>query len=498
MGSIETIKMMKRIHMKKAQSDSSCSNIKVSIPSSILIEMDLGAETTQVEITSISYTNEVVKFEVLRDKQVKEILGGWLNANIQKQKTGTFIPISTLKWAITSNDESIVMKGQGLHFDFFVASALHRLDVILEFWNRKASQDSALKDKRLAILVQRYCPVKEDNSWMLRIHWRRNNGFRVYKYQQISHLNSADTLNYKVLSDLFDRHITHLDQQRMNDELAVIEKDLCSKMNYEFYKPSVALISHLKQEGDSVTSSMMTDLNGVNSISTMQNQNTVASGRFWKVAKYSFDNQKVLKGHVILNSVLVANDNHYVHKKHQFQVQPELPQRFLTKNKLKYKKECGLTWEVNQHIVKIKKSLIKILNSLSRELAGGNSNYQQLLKLTCEFIPEYNFETKDTCFNLLTISEYVKEVNPLMLGLEQNSFLDGLNGHEVMPADSGGNPAVQIEIQPPETHHEGGTEPAHDHHDDSALQRRIIEELQKSHSSNRHDAVSAEQSLATP
>jgi hypothetical protein len=78
------------------------SNIKVSIPSSMLIEMSLAADPSAMEITYIRYSNEVVKFEMLKEKEVKLVFNEWLNQNIEKQKTGTFIPISTMKWAIAS------------------------------------------------------------------------------------------------------------------------------------------------------------------------------------------------------------------------------------------------------------------------------------------------------------------------------------------------------------------------------------------------------------
>lgn len=157
--------------------------------------------------------NQVMVSEV-EPANIEAILNKWLNLNLDKQKTGTFVPISSLKWCISSsgveNEQKMFIRSNNVHFDFFVASALNSIDNLYAYWLQKMSQDSILKNKKLCILLQKFSSVKEDAQWMVRMHWRKSRGFRIYKYKQLSHLNSMDTLNYQLLSGLFDNQISTL------------------------------------------------------------------------------------------------------------------------------------------------------------------------------------------------------------------------------------------------------------------------------------------------
>ena len=54
---------------------------------------------------------------------------------------------------------------------------------------------------------------------MVRVHWRKDVGFRLYKYTHNQPLNSPDTLNYQVLTDLYDKKISQLTERQADKQL---------------------------------------------------------------------------------------------------------------------------------------------------------------------------------------------------------------------------------------------------------------------------------------
>ena len=78
------------------------------------------------------------------------------------------------------------------------------------------------------IVIQRYIPVKEEINWLMRVHWKKDNGFRLYRYSHTHQLNTKDTLNYQVLSDIYDNQIVNLDEEQIKSKVSKIQKS-----NYE-------------------------------------------------------------------------------------------------------------------------------------------------------------------------------------------------------------------------------------------------------------------------
>lgn len=210
-------------------------SLDVTIPETVLIEVGLGQSLSKVSY--MRHHQQQVRCEPVEPGSLETILNKWLNMNLDKQKTGTFVPISALKWCVFEGkgSEEAFVRSERVHFDFFVASALNFVDDLCNFWLQKAANDGLLRGKRLLILLQKYSSVAEEAQWLMRVHWRKNTGFRIYKYKQLSYLNSIDTLNYHLLSEIYDHHISHLTVPQLDDEIHRIKKSTYGALNVQFY-----------------------------------------------------------------------------------------------------------------------------------------------------------------------------------------------------------------------------------------------------------------------
>ena len=114
-------------------------------------------------------------------------------------------------------------------FEFFIASLISNLNQICQFWKSKSLlQPDNLKNQTLKIVIQRYIPVKEETNWLMRVHWKKDNGFRLYRYSHTHHFNTKESLNYQVLSEIYDNQIVNLDENQLNKKVSKIMKN-----NYE-------------------------------------------------------------------------------------------------------------------------------------------------------------------------------------------------------------------------------------------------------------------------
>ena len=51
---------------------------------------------------------------------------------------------------------------------------------------------------------------------MYRVHWKRENGFKCYRFTNSKPLNSYGSINFQVLSELFDQRLEHLNEGKID------------------------------------------------------------------------------------------------------------------------------------------------------------------------------------------------------------------------------------------------------------------------------------------
>ena len=87
------------------------------------------------------------------------------------------------------------------------------------------------------------------------MHWKKNSGFRLYKFTNEATLNSARTLNYQVLSDLYDNKICKLTEHQIERYLSQIRKEHAHKLTEKLSSVNSAS-NFMRNEIESNTSSM--------------------------------------------------------------------------------------------------------------------------------------------------------------------------------------------------------------------------------------------------
>ena len=105
---------------------------------------------------------------------------------------------------------------------------------------------------------------------MLRVHWRKNYGFRLYKVNHLAPFNSIETLNYQQLSNLHDKKILPFSKDIITKHIIKLDKGKIGDLNLEYHKycayRNEDLESPVMQNQNGSLTSSMTQLGHINSI----------------------------------------------------------------------------------------------------------------------------------------------------------------------------------------------------------------------------------------
>jgi len=152
-GSLKTVNLLLR-ELRNNQSVQDLKNpaLSVTLPDCLMIELDTSSHPV---IHHIRTKNKQLSQSKLKPRDLEQVLVQWLNMNFKKQKSGTFIPLCTMKWTVQSSSVNFmenISSSTQVQIEFFVASAMHSINTLCDIW-RKTSLDSNIERKSLKIML---------------------------------------------------------------------------------------------------------------------------------------------------------------------------------------------------------------------------------------------------------------------------------------------------------------------------------------------------------
>ena len=90
------------------------------------------------------------------------------------------------------------------------------------FKDQAKNRAGQFDNKKCKLIIQRYIPATEETNWLIRVHWKMNSGFKLYRYTNQHKFNSENSINFEVLNDMYDNIIQNLDKQKIENQVSEI------------------------------------------------------------------------------------------------------------------------------------------------------------------------------------------------------------------------------------------------------------------------------------
>ena len=88
-------------------------------------------QSMDINLIELLEFDKKLQMRKLKAQEIEAILIQWLNKNILKQKSGTFVPLCVMKWCLVQDDK---LDFKHISFQFFIASLIDGLNLICDFW----------------------------------------------------------------------------------------------------------------------------------------------------------------------------------------------------------------------------------------------------------------------------------------------------------------------------------------------------------------------------
>eukprot|EP00347_Sterkiella_histriomuscorum_P020411 403337908 len=315
-----------------------------------------------LQVKTVSQTK--LNYNLLEEKTCE-----WLQLNLEKSKTGKFVPVSVKK--IKPKKE---MRTQ-LHLDFFVVSALQNYNnAFKQVRNSLTGSDQ--------FFIQRYIPTKGEFPQVLRGQWKKNQGYKFYQLESCYPFNGDrnQIKNKNVTTTLpnSQQQSSSNDQRELENHVNLIFFDDLSTQFSETAKMSFDQLSTFLQ-----TKEIIPQLNQVD----YQNS---------KLAKIDYQSKKNLQ-HLMLQYKIETEQQTYqpqfliLDKDHKTYIQTKLR---------------GQDDETHLIVSQIQNQMNDLIRAISDKIL--NPEGLELLRITADFVQDY----QDNKVYFLQIKSFYIEEQP--------------------------------------------------------------------------------------
>lgn len=99
----------------------------------------------------------------------------------------------------SADDPHILMRQQRI--DLFIASLFENVNSTCDFWkqvvvNKQLHSHIKKMNLVLKIQIQQFVSSDSDTQQVYKIHWKKENGFKCYRYSNSKPLNSYGSINF--------------------------------------------------------------------------------------------------------------------------------------------------------------------------------------------------------------------------------------------------------------------------------------------------------------